>query len=90
MKFQHFIYISDTPGFENENKTKPEETKIISAGAGLAQPTDMAEKILTDSLVIEKTHCMKWILEKEKQNYRNVIIFHFRVEVLYQYTDLKA
>ena len=42
----------DTPGFENENRTKPEETKIISEGGGLAKPEDMAEKILTDSLVI--------------------------------------
>lgn len=41
----------DTPGFENENKTKPEETKIISASGGLAKPEVVAEKILHDSLV---------------------------------------
>lgn len=43
----------DTPGFENENRTKPEETKIISAGAGLAQPETVAQSILSDSLVNE-------------------------------------
>lgn len=42
----------DTPGFENENKTKPEETKILSSGGGLAKPEVIAEKILQDSLVI--------------------------------------
>lgn len=47
----NFIYLIDTPGFENENKTKPEETQIISAGAGLAKPDDMADQILSDSLV---------------------------------------
>lgn len=47
----NFIHCTDTPGFENENKTKPEETKIISAGAGLAKPEDMADQILSDSLV---------------------------------------
>lgn len=41
----------DTPGFENENQTKPEETKIISGGGGLAKPEDIAEKIFNDSLV---------------------------------------
>ncbi|XP_055325912.1 3-ketodihydrosphingosine reductase-like, partial [Sitodiplosis mosellana] len=41
---------TDTPGFENENRTKPEETKIISGGGGLAKSENMAHKILTDSL----------------------------------------
>lgn len=41
----------DTPGLENENRSKPEETKIISAGAGLSQPEDVANKIVHDSLV---------------------------------------
>lgn len=41
----------DTPGFENENRTKPEETKIISGGGGLARPDKISEKILNDSLV---------------------------------------
>lgn len=45
-------YFTDTPGFENENLTKPEETKIISGGAGLAKPEDIAMNILNDSLVI--------------------------------------
>lgn len=42
----------DTPGFENENKTKPEETKLISGTAGLASPEDTAKQILRDTLVI--------------------------------------
>ncbi|XP_031635663.1 3-ketodihydrosphingosine reductase [Contarinia nasturtii] len=42
---------TDTPGFENENLTKPEETKTISGGAGLAKPEDMATVILNDSLI---------------------------------------
>ena len=34
---------TDTPGFEEENKTKPEETKLISEGAGLFQPNIVAK-----------------------------------------------
>lgn len=45
------MFIADTPGFENENLSKPDETKIISAGAGLANPEDIANKIVCDSLV---------------------------------------
>lgn len=45
-----FILI-DTPGLENENRSKPEETKIISAGAGLSKPEEVANKIVHDSLV---------------------------------------
>lgn len=41
---------TDTPGFERENKEKPEETKIISGGGGLQQPKDVAEKIVKDAL----------------------------------------
>lgn len=41
---------TNTPGFENEEKTKPEETKIISSSGGLANPEDVAKKILKDSL----------------------------------------
>lgn len=46
-----FTFSTDTPGFENENLTKPDETKIISAGAGLSKPEDVANKIVHDSLV---------------------------------------
>lgn len=42
---------TNTPGFENEEKTKPQETKIISGGGGLAEPHDVAKKILNDALV---------------------------------------
>jgi len=34
---------TSTPGFEIENKTKPEETKAISASAKLMHPDDVAE-----------------------------------------------
>lgn len=37
---------TQTPGFEFENKMKPEELKTISARAGLMEPDDVAEKIL--------------------------------------------
>lgn len=47
---------TDTPGFENENKTKPEETKLLSESAGLVQPEVVAEKLMNDALVSsEKT-----------------------------------
>lgn len=41
---------TNTPGFENEEKTKPKETKIISGGGGLAEPQDVAKQILNDAL----------------------------------------
>jgi len=37
---------TDTPGFVEENKTKPEETKVISAGAKLMKPEAVAEALL--------------------------------------------
>ncbi|RZC33276.1 adh short, KR and/or Saccharop dh domain containing protein [Asbolus verrucosus] len=43
---------TDTPGFEIENKTKPQETKLISEAGGLVQPETVAEKLLQDALVI--------------------------------------
>lgn len=42
---------TDTPGFENENKTKPTETKLISAAGGLFKPEVVAKKLLDDALV---------------------------------------
>uniref|UniRef100_A0A336MDM6 3-dehydrosphinganine reductase n=1 Tax=Culicoides sonorensis TaxID=179676 RepID=A0A336MDM6_CULSO len=41
---------TDTPGFERENKEKPEETKIISGSGGLAHPKDVGERIVRDAL----------------------------------------
>ncbi|XP_055641223.1 3-ketodihydrosphingosine reductase [Toxorhynchites rutilus septentrionalis] len=41
---------TDTPGFERENKTKPEETKIISGSGGLAKPEEVGRKIVHDAL----------------------------------------
>jgi len=39
---------TDTPGFQEENKTKPEETKEISASAKLMSPADVARVLLHD------------------------------------------
>ncbi len=37
---------TDTPGFHEENKTKPEETRAISASAKLRQPEEVAHALL--------------------------------------------
>ncbi|MCU0847225.1 MAG: SDR family oxidoreductase [Spirochaetes bacterium] len=37
---------TDTPGFENENKTKPEELSIMSEGGGLLPSEKVAKKLL--------------------------------------------
>ncbi|MHA1268877.1 MAG: SDR family oxidoreductase [Candidatus Helarchaeota archaeon] len=39
-----------TPGFEFENKTKPEELKIISQRAGLMEPEEAAEIIMNKTI----------------------------------------
>ncbi|XP_073841325.1 3-ketodihydrosphingosine reductase [Musca autumnalis] len=41
---------TNTPGFENENKTKPQETKLISGSGGLAEPDAVAKQIVNDAL----------------------------------------
>jgi 3-dehydrosphinganine reductase len=41
---------TDTPGLAEEDKTKPEETKLISEGSGLFQPDQVAKKMLSDGL----------------------------------------
>lgn len=51
MFFVFCFQFLDTPGFANENLTKPEITKIISASGGLADPVKVAEKLLNDALV---------------------------------------
>ena len=42
---------TDTPGFAEEEKTKPLETKLISQSAALVQPETVAEKLMDDTLV---------------------------------------
>jgi len=37
---------TDTPAFEIENRTKPEETRAISENAGLMQPQDVAKALI--------------------------------------------
>ena len=39
---------TDTPGFEQENRTKPEETRLICETAGLFPAEKVAEKLLDD------------------------------------------
>ncbi|XP_018571863.1 3-ketodihydrosphingosine reductase [Anoplophora glabripennis] len=41
---------TDTPGFENENKTKPEETHLLSNTGGLYNADDVARKLIDDAL----------------------------------------
>uniref|UniRef100_T1J3U3 3-dehydrosphinganine reductase n=1 Tax=Strigamia maritima TaxID=126957 RepID=T1J3U3_STRMM len=41
---------TDTPGFEEEEKTKPIETKLISKGNGLFSPEDVAKQLMEDIL----------------------------------------
>lgn len=40
----------DTPGFANEEKSKPQETKEICGSGGLVKPEVVAEKLLKDAL----------------------------------------
>lgn len=42
---------TDTPGFIEENKDKPEETRLISQAAGLFPPENVAKALLNHSLV---------------------------------------
>ncbi|XP_059613289.1 3-ketodihydrosphingosine reductase [Phlebotomus argentipes] len=41
---------TDTPGFEREEKTKPDVTKLISSSGGLMKPADVAERLVEDAL----------------------------------------
>ncbi|XP_076261357.1 3-ketodihydrosphingosine reductase [Rhynchophorus ferrugineus] len=41
---------TDTPGFENENKSKPLETKLMSEAGGLHKSETVAKQILEDAL----------------------------------------
>lgn len=42
---------TDTPGLQQENCTKPEETKIISGTGGLHTPESVGRKMIHDALV---------------------------------------
>ncbi|XP_059420100.1 3-ketodihydrosphingosine reductase [Carassius carassius] len=41
---------TDTPGFAEENKTKPLETKLISETSGVCQPEQVAKVLLKDAV----------------------------------------
>lgn len=41
---------TDTPGFENENKSKPKETKLMSESGGLYSPETVAKQLMHDAL----------------------------------------
>ncbi|XP_064551069.1 3-ketodihydrosphingosine reductase [Drosophila montana] len=56
---------TNTPGFEQEEKSKPRETKIISGGGGLIEPEVMAKAILKDALqgnFISTVGAESWLL----------------------------
>lgn len=42
---------TDTPGFKNEDLTKPLETKLISGSAGLLSPDVVGKQMIDDALV---------------------------------------
>ena len=42
---------TDTPGFANEEKTKPMETRLISQSSGLVSPEAVAKQLMEDTLV---------------------------------------
>ncbi len=42
---------TDTPGFENEEKSKPEATRKISQTSGLFKPEIVAQQLMRDTLV---------------------------------------
>ncbi|GAB0100440.1 3-ketodihydrosphingosine reductase [Sergentomyia squamirostris] len=41
---------TDTPGFEREELSKPQETKLISSSGGLMKPADVAKRLVNDAL----------------------------------------
>ncbi|XP_043545547.1 3-ketodihydrosphingosine reductase isoform X4 [Chiloscyllium plagiosum] len=43
---------TDTPGFQQENKVKPLETKLISETSGLCQPDQVAKIIVKDAVIV--------------------------------------
>ena len=50
---------TDTPGFADENKDKPEETRLISEAAGLHKADEVGSACLHDTLVSEYFHNLK-------------------------------
>lgn len=42
---------TDTPGFANEELTKPNETKLISSSGGLHSPDEIGKKLIHDAMV---------------------------------------
>ncbi|KAG5898109.1 hypothetical protein JTB14_027466 [Gonioctena quinquepunctata] len=48
---------TDTPGYELENRSKPIETKLISAAATLAQPDEVAKNMMDDALKGSQKNC---------------------------------
>lgn len=41
---------TDTPGFQQENLTKPAETHLISEAGGLAKPGDVGRKMVNEAI----------------------------------------
>lgn len=44
---------TDTPGFKNEELTKPKETKLISGSGGLHSPDKIGKQLIHDAMVRE-------------------------------------
>jgi 3-dehydrosphinganine reductase len=65
---------TDTPGFEKEQLTKPNETKLISGSGGLHSPDEIGKKIIHDAMVII---LYIWITFKESLNVS--VFIHFQV-----------
>lgn len=66
---------TNTPGFENEQKSKPKETMIISGSGGLLQPEQVAKQILEDTLV----SLIVIILNTNNINFNSVGQIHFNI-----------
>ncbi|XP_058413253.1 3-ketodihydrosphingosine reductase isoform X2 [Diceros bicornis minor] len=52
---------TDTPGFAEENKTKPLETRLISETTSVCKPEQVAKQIVKDAIpcvAVERHHCL--------------------------------
>ncbi|CAB9503460.1 ketodihydrosphingosine reductase [Seminavis robusta] len=54
---------TDTPGFQEEEKTKPKETKLTSEDAGLSKPEDIANQMVKAALAPNPAFLVYFTLE---------------------------
>jgi len=69
---------TETPCFEEENKTKPLETKLLSETAGILKPEKMARVIFEDTLVINYNSIMLILLYAATAFWPILFIWVFR------------